>query len=288
MSLSAKPRLRNSLYLKTKSNLKPFISYVGSKSKIMSTIDSKLPKIINSYFEPFVGGGSVLYHIGTKYPHIENFYINDMEVMIMNLYSVIKYNCEEFIEVLKYLNKRRDRSTFFKMLDIFNNEKLPKIYKSALYLYFFKLAFNNNLKYTKDGKIKPTFSSTNAKCNLYKEENIRIVSKFLKKTHLYNEDYVKFLKRFDFKKNDFVFLDPPYNVSCVKEYYSNTFSENDYVILLKTCDMLTKKGVNWMMTLDSSKSHLKLFHKYKIHKYRRHSFISNGLNKDQEVIITNY
>ncbi|KAI9103462.1 S-adenosyl-L-methionine-dependent methyltransferase [Phlyctochytrium arcticum] len=213
--------------------MKPFISYVGSKSKIMKEINSKLPKVINRYFEPFVGGASVLFHIGTKYQNIEHFFINDKDKEIINLYKSVRDNCTELIHELEELNTYRDKESFLMFLDIFNNERkgMSLAARSALYIYLLKLSFNNNLKHDGD-IIKPTYSKTNAKSNLYKLENIQEVSSFLNKVNILNMDYVTFLKSVSFKKGDFVFLDPPYDVASVKQYYMSTFKESDYKILL--------------------------------------------------------
>ena len=41
-------------------NQKPFLKWVGGKTQILDTILNKIPKEMNNYHEPFVGGGSVL------------------------------------------------------------------------------------------------------------------------------------------------------------------------------------------------------------------------------------
>src|SRR5690606_11801543 len=114
------------------------------------------------------------------------------------------------------------------------------------------------------------------------------IARFLRKVHMYSDDYITFLDRFQLKKGDFVFLDPPYSVECVDQYYTSCFDTNEYRKLARLCDKLDKLGVKWLLTLNSHKTHLALFKKYKIHHIRRHSFISNGMNKDKELFITNY
>ena len=40
---------------------KPVIKWIGGKTQIIDTIISNIPLHIDNYYEPFVGGGSVLF-----------------------------------------------------------------------------------------------------------------------------------------------------------------------------------------------------------------------------------
>lgn len=276
----------------TRLPMKPFISYVGSKSKLLQHVEKHLPKTeIHRYFEPFVGGGSVLFYVGGK-PEMRGkpFYINDLERRVVDIYMCLKHDSKQFKDLLTWLDNHKSKQDFLNMVSVYNQEgkTFTKCDRSALYLYLLKLSYNNNLKYDKNKMVKPTYSAKNAHGNLFDSDNIENVSRFLKSVHMYSEDYLKFFSRFDFKKGDFVFLDPPYSVELVGQYYSSVFSEKNYEDLLHICEKLDKKGAKWLLTLNAHKSHSLLFKKFKIHRVRRHSFISNGLNKDTEIFITNY
>ena len=75
--------------------LKPIIKWAGGKEKEIPYIVENLPKTINRYIEPFVGGGSVYYSM-----NINNSYINDKSTELINLYRCIKNQDKEFFDKL--------------------------------------------------------------------------------------------------------------------------------------------------------------------------------------------
>jgi DNA adenine methylase len=106
--------------------------------------------------------------------------------------------------------------------------------------------------------------------------------------HIHNKDYSKILKLA--KKNDFIFLDPPYYEKD-KDYHFTynkdqkiTKSFNDE--LYNNLQILDKKGVKWMMTQADTNEIIQKFKKYKIIKFQVYR-ISDNTYKN-ELIIMNY
>lgn len=68
----------------------------------------------------------------------------------------------------------------------------------------------------------------------FKEKIIYLKNKnliiFLKKAEIFTLDFEKFLNRFHFNENDFIFLDPPYD-SEFSTYATNEFSKQDQIRL---------------------------------------------------------
>ncbi|KAI9095280.1 S-adenosyl-L-methionine-dependent methyltransferase [Phlyctochytrium arcticum] len=157
----------------------------------MNHIDAKLPSVINRYFEPFVGGGSVLFHIAESYKDIKQYFINDKDANMTNLYSAIRNNKKELLHELSSYSK--DKESFQKFVEIFNHdEELNTIKRSALYLYLLKLSFNNNLKH-KNGRIHPTYSARNAAAKkIYNPDHIEGIAPFLQQVNIFNLDYIKY------------------------------------------------------------------------------------------------
>ena len=266
--------------------MKPFINYIGSKNFLLKQV--KLPKNINNYYEPFVGGGSMLFYINQKY-NIKKNYINDLDSDLIMVYKVIKKDLNKLLEKLKELNTKKSKNNFNNYIKIFNTNKLNKILLSAIYIYITKISFNSLLSYNKkNNKINPYYSKYNTKKNIYKEQNLINISKLLKKTIIKNKDYILFLKQNKPQKGDFVFLDPPYLVKKINEYYKNIFTLKDFENLKKKCDELNKNKVNFMVTLNKNKELIDLFKKYKITYINKKSTVSNKIRVEKEMIITNY
>ena len=69
----------------------PVVKWVGGKRQIIDQIFQYIPKNISTYYEPFFGGGAVLFELQPK-----KAIINDINKELINLYEVIKNNTEEF------------------------------------------------------------------------------------------------------------------------------------------------------------------------------------------------
>ena len=42
-------------------NIAPFVKWAGGKRQLLSQIKERMPEKYNNYYEPFVGGGAVLF-----------------------------------------------------------------------------------------------------------------------------------------------------------------------------------------------------------------------------------
>lgn len=71
-------------------NFSPVIKWSGSKRSQSEEIISNFPKEINIYYEPFVGGGSVLYQLLNSDIKVNKFICSDINEDLINLWNTIK------------------------------------------------------------------------------------------------------------------------------------------------------------------------------------------------------
>ena len=74
------------------SEAKPFIKWVGGKTQLLPEINNNLPNInnIETYIEPFIGGGAVMFDIVPKLHSVKNVIINDFNFAVKGLANIDK------------------------------------------------------------------------------------------------------------------------------------------------------------------------------------------------------
>ena len=260
-SSSRKPRLRSYKPVRRSKDddiddiqpIKPLLTWPGSKYRYLDCIP--IPGKYNVYIEPFVGGGSMLFHLQPK-----RFIINDINKDLMNLYNVVRSDVKGLIAALKKF--KTDKKAFLKYGNVINAKtRMTKLERAAIYLYLSKLSFNSHLNFRKDGGYILAYSNV---CNkrVCHEENLTRMSKFLKGGLLLNIDYKKVLAKAN--KNDFVFLDPPYVTDTYKIYKDKWNDEDvgydEHLAFFEQVKLLHKRGTKFVITYNYDK------HLYKIYK----------------------
>lgn len=84
--------------------MKPFVKWAGGKEKEIKFFEGQFPSVINNYYEPFLGGGSVFFYVNDKY-EIINSYINDFSKELIELYRLVKIHDENFFLALYEIEK---------------------------------------------------------------------------------------------------------------------------------------------------------------------------------------
>ena len=88
-------------------SIKNLLVWTGGKSRLIPEIEKRIPKDINvqydTYVEPFVGGGSVFFHIIENYS-FKNIYLNDKNSDLINLYLAFKEKPKEIFDKIEKLD----------------------------------------------------------------------------------------------------------------------------------------------------------------------------------------
>ena len=155
-----------SLFEKDKIECKPFIKWVGGKGQLLSEINKLYPvelgKNINKYAEIFVGGGAVLFDILSKYK-LDEVYISDKNLELINTYKSIRDNVDILIKSLKEmeeqyipLDNENRKDYYYKKREEYNslkiNSEVNNIEKAVLFIFLNKTCFNGLYRVNKKGE----------------------------------------------------------------------------------------------------------------------------------------
>ncbi|KGO84426.1 modification methylase [Flavobacterium beibuense F44-8] len=270
----------------------PFLKWVGGKRQLMPSIINLLPKNIKDldYIEPFIGGGAVLFHLQPK-----NAIVNDYNKELINVYEVIKSNLSELIDDLKKHENNADY--FYKIRGLDRTEDfntLSPIQRASRVIFLNKTCFNGLYRVNNAGEFNAPFGRYKNP-NIVNEPTLKAVSKYLNSNNitLRSEDYADIIN--NASQNSFIYLDPPYHPlsesSNFTGYVQGGWDALDQIRLRENCDLLTKKGVKFLLSNSSAPLIKEQYAHYNITIVKANRAInSNGSNRGEvdEVLIRNY
>jgi DNA adenine methylase len=270
---------------------KPFIKWVGGKRQLIPEIHARLPKMIKHYFEPFVGGGALLWTLEKE--AIESITINDYNTDLVNLYNTVKFNPNDLITDL---NRHINEENYFYATRNLDREpsfsSLSNVQKASRFIYLNKTGFNGLYRVNSKGQNNVPFGRY-ANPKIADEPNIMACSQFLADVNILNGDF-EGIKPF-LTKNSFVYFDPPYAplsaTSSFTGYTDQGFGDDMQLRLKQFCDYIHEIGGQFMLSNSSVPIIYDLYKDYRIHEVLANRAVNckaSGRGKIKEVLIRNY
>ena len=285
--------------------------YVGDKRKLMSQIKTYFPNHIDRLIEPFVGGGSVFMNVDA-----DGFLLNDLNYIVIQIHSMLSSYCDRkddfFREVFSLINKYGLTSRFLGIpqehckssdckdvnREAYNRMKIDFNSggkKDIMLLYLLIIyGFNHMIRFNKKGDFNLPVGNLDFNENVYNALNDYFVQTETKQPQWHSQDYSAFLAEIDFRKDDLVYLDPPYLISSSE--YNKMWNEECERNLIREMDRLDAMGVRFAVsnaiTYRGEKNDIfgDWAKKYNIHPISSNyiSYWDNSRKESGEVLVTNY
>ncbi len=298
---------------------KPFLKWVGGKTQLIQQLDQNSPaelKIgaIETYIEPFVGGGSFFFHIAQRY-NLEKLIIADSNQDLILAYWTIRDRVSSLIQTLedmqsKYLGlaESQREDFYYATRKVFNENKVafdfetPSeawVERAAQLIFLNKTCFNGLFRVNAAGLFNVAFGKyVNPK--ICDPGNLNAVAQILARTQILLGDFSSVLSLVDSKS--FVYLDPPYRplseTSNFTGYSSSSFTDEDQTRLAAFCRSATTNGAKLMISnsdpenVGSDDSYFQdLYPGYTINRAYASRMVNckaDKRGKISELIITNY
>ncbi|NVM53049.1 MAG: DNA adenine methylase [Candidatus Helarchaeota archaeon] len=266
----------------------PFVKWAGGKRQLLNQIDLFLPKSFKTYIEPFVGGGALFFYILPK-----KAILIDNNPVLINAFNVVKNNVEELIQDLK---KHKNNSKYF--YQIRNKDRTDEfkewspIKKASRFIYLNKCCYNGLYRVNSKGYFNVPFGKyKNPKfCD---ERNLNAVHSALQNIEIIMGSFDLCLTYA--KKDDFIYLDPPYypvsKTSSFTSYTKENFNEEDQIYLKNVVDELNHRGCKILLSNSYCEFITDLYGDYKIEVVTAKRAINcNGAKRGdiKEVLVMNY
>ena len=296
------------------------LNFTGGKYKLLPQILPLFPQGINCFVDLFCGGcnvginvdsNSVVYNdIDEHLFYLFNTFKNlDKEVTFELIFKIIKdydlslvcengydyYNCDSGSGVGSY-NKER----FLKLRNDFNHHKQEDYYYYLMLYVLIVYAFNNQIRFNAKGE----YNLPVGKRDFNKKMQTKL-SAFIDRLH--RQDCSFSCKSFtefdvsDLTERDFVYVDPPYLITCATYNEQDGWNEDHEKELLKFLDGLKSKQIRFALSnvlRSKGRENTILLewlskNNYTIHHLNYGYANSNYQTKDkqsksEEVLITNY
>ncbi len=256
-------------------SVRPFLKWAGGKSQLLEVIDRHFPPAlkegrVKNYFEPFLGGGSVFFHVARHYP-IRSARLFDVNEELVLTYRVVQERVDELVEYLfdysaKYLRcgpERREKM-YRDMRSRFNQDRFNVNYarladnwvpRAAQVIFLNKTCFNGLFRVNRSGEFNVPIGRY-VKPAILDELNLRQASKALSIAEIRRGDFASIRSRA--KSGDFVYYDPPYRplsaTSNFKSYSKIDFNDGEQGRLAGFFRELHAKGVMQMLSNSDPKN----------------------------------
>lgn len=298
-----------------KEKIRSPLFYVGDKYKLINEIKTHFPATINRFIEPFVGGGSVFMNVKAN-----EYFLNDID---KNVIALHRFLCSQspqkelFFEEIFGIINQYGLSCSFKKDEIpfelkqqypktyfahFNREKFAllknqynKNKENIALLYLLLIyGFNRMLRFNGKGDYNLPVGNVDFNNNTFMALNSYFDIVQNKKIAWSSFDFKDFLSDFNYEKDDFLYLDPPYLIT-FSEYNKlwNEQTENQLLLILNQLNDMGVKFAISNVTHYKSKENTIFINWSK--KYNSHAIKSNYISYHDnsnkifnEVLITNY
>lgn len=201
----------------------PFLKWAGGKRWLVEHHPNIFPAFSGKYIEPFLGGGSVFFHLTP-----DRAVLSDTNAELIDTYVAIRDDWQNVLDLLRHHAKKHSDVYYYTV-----RSSRPKSLeeKAARFIYLNRTCFNGIYRVNRKGQFNVPRGTRNSV--IFEKDNFEELSGLLKNAELKACDFEDVID--SASAGDLVFADPPYTVrhnnnSFIK-YNEKLFSWDDQIRL---------------------------------------------------------
>lgn len=240
----------------------PFLKWAGGKSQLLASFDQFFPKNFQRYFEPFLGGGAVFFHLyGTRPAFQAN--LSDCNEELINAYKSVK---DRVGLLCRSLAKHKNESEYFYAVRSQDVSRLTPVERASRLIYLNKTCFNGLYRVNRKGHFNVPFGSYKNP-RMCDPSNLQAVSEALQRAQLRCTNFEAAVEQA--RKGDLVYFDPPYQpistTSNFTGYTKSSFTADDQARLAALARKLEARGCTVMLSNSDNELIRELYKDFRIH-----------------------
>lgn len=266
---------------------RPFLKWAGGKGQLIPQYSEFFPSSFQTYYEPFLGGGAIFFHLS---PRIRRAVLNDINPELVNVYRCIRDRVDDVINHLALHRQSHAKDYYYKMRSLVS---ACPVERAARFIYLNKTCFNGLYRENSQGQF-------NVPIGRYKNPGIfdpsllYAASEALQNAQITVDPFEAVLNT-AYSSQDFVYFDPPYYpispTSNFTGYNRYAFTEADQIQLRDTFRILAHRGVKVMLSNSDCAFIRDLYQEFNIHTISATRLINCNAKrrgKITEVLVTSY
>lgn len=268
--------------MKTKMRAKPFLKWAGGKQGLAETLVKFFPSSFRRLYEPFLGGGSVLFTLRPA-----SAIVGDQNEWLLDSYAAVRKDWKKVAAILDRLPNTKNEFLRIRSID---PDSLDLLTRAAHFIYLNKTCFRGLFRVNRKGRFNVPYGEYQRA--YYDPANLHAVSMALQQVDFRSSDFE--LTLHDVGPEDFVYCDPPYyklgGYSDFNRYTRYQFRENDHMRLAAVCRELHDRGIRWAVSNSNTPFIRSLFDDFEMIEIENRREINlNSQSRDiTELLVINY
>lgn len=225
---------------------RPFLKWAGGKGKLIPQYEAHFPKKFKTYYEPFLGGGAVFFHLYQNRPGFQAV-LSDINPELINAYCCVRDHVDDLINILQEHQAKHNKLYYYEMRAKKSRNNLEM---AARFIYLNKTCFNGLYRENSQGLFNvPMGNYLNP--GICQPDVLKMASEALQSAIIEVRSF-KEIRHYARGEDDFVYFDPPYhplnNTSSFTSYSRFNFRENDQIELRDIFAELGRLNVQVMLS----------------------------------------
>jgi DNA adenine methylase len=246
----------------------PFLKWAGGKNQLLKQFEPFFPTTIDSYLEPFLGGGAVFFHLKARCPKMRAV-LRDNNAELINCYTVVRDHVQKLISALNaHLEQfQADGKLYYYEVRRQHSLKDP-LERAARMIFLNKTCYNGLWRVNGSGQFNvPIGSYKPERVTLYDKANLLAAARALHGVDLAVSDFRKTLAGAG--RGDFLYVDPPYDplsaTASFTSYTKESFGRPEQKELAGLCAEAARRGARVMLSNSDTPLIRELYSDFKLH-----------------------